>query len=303
MGRNTVAELGYVGLVGRRRLGETDIHQPSLAARQASAKDNAVAVVPYTGHNRFAARVPDCMSNYNALQASLNHRTVHGLTLEMAYTWSTDMTNESNDRGTAIYDIYNPAKDDGPASLNRPQAFLADGVYQLPFFRTQYGLAGYARGGWEVSGLVSAHNGFSPTVRQEPDNVDCVMDAGAANGCVAGTYPGGLNTGLHMGPGDIASRLDRVGPSRACCLGLTRVTSRMRPSGMACLRNRTVFISGASFSRPLSRELHLNWSQRDQAVFGRVTAAGDPRQIPDGRQLLFLTICPQHAMTEAASSD
>ena len=151
MSRNTVAELGYVGLVGRRLLGETDIHQPSLAARQASPGNNALAIVSYTGPNRFAARVPHFMSNYNALQASLDHRTVHGLTLEIAYTWSKNMTNESNNRGTAIYDIYDPAKDDGPSSFKQPQVFLADYVYELPFFRTQHGPATRARFNWAAN--------------------------------------------------------------------------------------------------------------------------------------------------------
>ena len=310
VGHNTVAEIGYVGAVGRHLLGEVDINQPSLAARQASPKANALAVVPYAGYNWFAARIPEFMSSYNSLQASLNHRTDHGLTLGIAYTWSKNMTNESNDRGTAIYDTYNPAKDYGASSFNQPQVFIADYVYELPFFRSQHGLEGHLLGGWEISGLVSAHDGFSQTVRQKADNFDCVPDASAANGCAAGTFPGGLN----MGPGDIAPRPDRVGPIRMTKSESQWFTTSSFSDAVGHFGNssngvllgpgyidfdiaaiRNVLVDGR-YSFQLRGEFfnafnHTNFTgisvNTDQATFGQVTTAGDPRQIQLGGKFYF----------------
>ena len=105
----------YVGNQGRHLLGEREINQPTLAAREANPTAYVTAVVPYQGYSWFAARVPAYTSNYNSLQVSLNRRMEHGLTLGIAYTWSKTLTNQSNDRSTETYDTYNPRLDYGPA--------------------------------------------------------------------------------------------------------------------------------------------------------------------------------------------
>ena len=120
---------------GRHLLGEREINQPTLAAREANPTAYVTAVVPYQGYSWFAARVPAYTSNYNALQVSLNRRMEHGLTLGIAYTWSKTLTNQSNDRSTETYDTYNPRLDYGPAQINQPQTFVANYVYNLPFFK------------------------------------------------------------------------------------------------------------------------------------------------------------------------
>ncbi len=207
---NTVAELAYVGSQGRHLLGERDINQPTLAERQSKPLAYVTAVVPYQGYSWFATRDPEFNSNYNSLQVSLNHRTQHGLTLGIAYTWGRTLTNQSNDRGTESYDTYNPNLDYGPATINQPQTFVANYVYELPFYRQQHGLVGHVLGGWEVSGITTVNSGESFTVRQSLDNFDCITPAGAASGCIANTYPGGLN----MDVADIAPRPDQIAPAR-----------------------------------------------------------------------------------------
>ena len=203
---NTVAQVAYVGTLGRHLLGEREINQPTLAERAANPTAWVTAVVPYTGYSWFAARIPEYVSNYHSLQVSVNHRAANGLTLGIAYTWSKTLTNQSNDRGTETYDTYNPALDYGPASLNQPQTFVASYVYDLPFYKDQHGLVGHAAGGWELSGITQFFSGQSFSALQEADNFDCQALPGG--GCAPGTYPGGIN----IDPSDISPRPDQVAP-------------------------------------------------------------------------------------------
>jgi Carboxypeptidase regulatory-like domain/TonB-dependent Receptor Plug Domain len=205
----TIVEIGYVATLGRHLLGELDINQPTLSARAANPNAFVYAVMPYLGYNWFAERVPSYSSNYHSLQVAVQHHTNSGLTLGVAYTWSKTLSNQSNDRGTATYDTYNPSLDYGPSTLNQPQTFIANYVYNLPFYTEQHGLVGHTLGGWELSGITQYLSGQSLTITQSGDPFACVTPPGATTGCIPGTYPGGINI---VNNTDIAPRPDRVAP-------------------------------------------------------------------------------------------
>ncbi|MGB6869835.1 MAG: TonB-dependent receptor, partial [Acidobacteriaceae bacterium] len=205
---DTVAEIAYVGTLGRHLLGERDLNQPTLGARAADPTAWVTATVPYLGYSWYASRIPEYSSNYHSLQVSLNHHMSNALTIGIAYTWAKVLTDQSNDRGTETYDTYNPHLDYGPASLNQPQTFIANYVYNLPFYENQKGLVGHTLGGWELSGITEFASGQSFSALQQADNFDCQTPAGATTGCIPGTYPGGIN----IDPSDIAPRPDVVAP-------------------------------------------------------------------------------------------
>ena len=207
---STIFEVAYVGSTGRHLLGEQDLNQPTVDAREAIPDADVNAIRPYLGYSYFHARIPMFTSNYNSLQVSLNHRITHGLTLGIAYTWSRNLSTQSIDRGVASTDTYNPHLDYGPTTLNTPNIFIANYVYELPFFRDQRGLVGHVLGGWEVSGITSVESGQSATVTQALDPFACIASTTTANGCAAGTFPGGL--GIASPDTDIAPRPDQVSP-------------------------------------------------------------------------------------------
>jgi len=209
----TILEIAYVGSSGRHSLGELDLNQPTLAARVANPTVNVNAVRPYLGYSYFQARVPIFTNIYNSLQVSLNHRVTHGLTAGIAYTWSKNMTDQSTDRGAANTNTYNPKLDYGPSAINTPQIFIANYVYQLPFFAEQHGFTGRVLGGWEVSGITSFESGQSISVTQATDPFACIPTENDPNVCVAGsigTYPGGL--GISTPNGAIIPRADQIAP-------------------------------------------------------------------------------------------
>jgi hypothetical protein len=216
----TVLEIAYVGSVSRHLLGELDTNMPTLAARESNPNAPVNNIRPYLGYSDFHTRVPAFTANYNSLQVSLNHRS-RDLTLGIAYTWSRNLTDQANDRGgtaqintttslnTTTY-TYDPKLDYGPSSLNEPQIFIANFVYKLPFLREQHGLLGHIAGGWEISGITTLISGLSTSLTQSVDPLACVASATTANGCAAGTYPGGL--GMVTPNADISPRPDQVAP-------------------------------------------------------------------------------------------
>lgn len=215
---STSLEIAYVGSQGRHLLAELDLNQPTLAARAANPNVNVNNVRPYAGYSYFKARVPSATNNYNSLQVSVTHRVTKGLTAGIAYTWSKNLSTQSSDRDVANTYTYDPQLDYGPTTLNTPHIFIANYVYDLPFFREQHGLAGHALGGWEVSGITSVESGQSASVTQPSDPFACTqaLDAAGATlptcaaGSAAGTYPGGL--GISTPNGAILPRVDQIAP-------------------------------------------------------------------------------------------
>ncbi len=228
----TVLEIAYVGSVSRHLQGEMDTNIPTLATREANPDAPLNNVRPYLGYSDFKTRLPVFTANYNSLQVSLNHRTTRDLTLGLSYTWSKNLTDSWNDRGTAATGsalsgppgtastyAYDPKLDYGASGLNQPQSFISNFVYKEPFFREQHGLVGHTLGGWELSGIVTLNSGLSTNAYQKVDPFACTppnppsAPASPTNPlCAAdspvGTYAGGL--GMVNPNADISPRPDQV---------------------------------------------------------------------------------------------
>ncbi len=165
---STIFELGYVGTKGTHLLGDIDLNQPTVAARLANEAVDVNAIRPFAGYGAFGDRSTVFTSNYNSLQAALNRRVSHGLTLGVSYTWSRLLTTNPVDRAWGATNTYNLRQDYGPSTINTPQIFVLSYLYQEPFFRDQHGL-GSVLGGWEISGIVNVQTGQSITVTQSAD--------------------------------------------------------------------------------------------------------------------------------------
>lgn len=112
-------------------------------------------------------------SLYNSLQAQVKHQFSNGLTLQVAYTWSKDMTNvDSNEAGSGINppgqtlfgaansnDPLDLAQQYGLASFNRPQRVVISYVYEFPY-HNQHGFEGKLLSGWSLSGVTTIQDGL-----------------------------------------------------------------------------------------------------------------------------------------------
>lgn len=294
----TVVELSYVGNVARHLLGEFDLNQPTVAARVNNPGVDVNAIRPYQGYAQIHDRGPLFTNNYNSLQASISHRSSKGLQLGASYTWSKDLTTNSNDRGTAATNSYNFKQDYGPASYNTPQMMIVNYVYDLPFRKTQQGLDGHLLGGWEVSGITQFISGSSFQVTQNTDPF-------AAFG------PNGLGMVVN---GSTSIRPDQISPAHntkkllewfstgsftpaAGHFGTERYNPLIGPGmqnwDLAAIKNTNI---GEHVRFQLRGEFfnawnHGNFSGVDSTIgdanFGQVTSAHAPRRIQLGAKLYF----------------
>jgi carboxypeptidase family protein len=200
---NTVLEVGYVGTKGTHLVGDIDLNQPTVAARTANELVDVNAIRPFPGYGAIDDRSTVFTSNYNSLQASLNRRMSHGLTLGVSYTWSKLLTTNPQDRSYGATDTYDLKQGYGLSTLNTPQIFVLSYVYQEPFFKDQHGL-GWVLGGWEISGIVNFQTGQSLTVTQSLDP----FDPGTGGNPAA---PGAGNRGLGFLQGDSTNRANQNG--------------------------------------------------------------------------------------------
>jgi hypothetical protein len=144
------------------RVEQNDLPLADLANRQTVAQGgNANLYRQYLGFANILQSSNLVNSNYNSLQTALRMEKRHGLTLQIAYTWSheIDGQNGSQDLDTAS-DPYNLRYDRGSGAFDRRHIFNANYVYDLPFFSHSGSFLERAvAGGWQISGVTVAETG------------------------------------------------------------------------------------------------------------------------------------------------
>ena len=167
-----VLEVGYVG---SSSINLMDMYHNNNTAYLASAANpingittnttaNVLYRVPYLGYQAVGVRGTafDGYGNYNSLQATVRKQFSRGFTFQGAYTWSKTMTVEYNDVANSN-NAGNLAQQYGPATFVRPQRFVANYSYDLPF-GTHTGVMQKLLGGWNVSGVTVLQGGSPMTI-------------------------------------------------------------------------------------------------------------------------------------------
>ncbi|HET7104219.1 MAG TPA: TonB-dependent receptor [Terracidiphilus sp.] len=98
--------------------------------------------------------------NYNSLQAGLRIENRHGLTTQIAYTWSHNLSIVSNDLN-GLSNPFNARYDYGSdTGFDRRHILNVSYIYVLPFFnKTSNALARSVAGGWSISGVTFIESG------------------------------------------------------------------------------------------------------------------------------------------------
>jgi hypothetical protein len=113
----------------------------------------------YPGYSGVTQEENETNFSYDSLQAGLRIENRHGVTLQLAYTWSHEIDEVSNDLNS-LSNPFNPAYDRGSGTLDRRHIFNANYIYSLPFFaHSSNTLERVTLGGWEVSGITIAQSG------------------------------------------------------------------------------------------------------------------------------------------------
>ncbi|PYS22400.1 MAG: carboxypeptidase regulatory-like domain-containing protein, partial [Acidobacteria bacterium] len=218
-----VLEVGYVGSSGINLMSQ---YHNNNTARLASPEHpingittNTIANVPfrvpYLGYQAVGVRGTefDAVSNYSSLQATVRKQFSRGFMVQGAYTWSKDLTNLANNQTNSnnANDLWQQY---GPAQFSRPQRFVANYSYDLPFGR-HTGVMERLLGGWNLSGVTVVQNGTPMTIADPSAGTiygtagSAFTGFGRAQMCPGMTYaniatPGGIEQrlgGASGGPG------------------------------------------------------------------------------------------------------
>lgn len=118
---------------------------------------------PYRGFRSIAMVQPRYDSNYHSMQVFMQHRFSGASQVNVAYTWSKNLTNSQNDRSTAPQDTYDIKSEYSRAALDRRHILSINYVYELPWFDKQNDFVGKVLGGWQASGIVTYNTGLGFT--------------------------------------------------------------------------------------------------------------------------------------------
>jgi hypothetical protein len=214
--RNWVLEAGYVGSSGINLLDEYHNNNTPLLASPSNpingittnTVENIDFRVPYLGYQSVGVRGTgfDGTSNYNSLQVTVRKQFSHGLMLQAAYTWSKDLT-DLYDSVANSNDASNLSQQWGPALYSRPQRFVVNYSYDLPF-GTHSGLLGRVSQGWSISGVTVIQDGTPMTIADSSAGT-IYGTAGSADqaGFARAQMCPGMTYGNIATPGGVEARL------------------------------------------------------------------------------------------------
>ena len=179
----SVVSVGYVGRRGLHQQRESNINQPDPGIVAAYPTVKIDALRPYQGYNSI--RVTDNVANstYESLQVAWNRRFSQGIMFGVAYTLSKSMDDGSNQRDI-IPDSYYAHNLWGPSDFDTRHVFIANFMYQLPFFKNN-NMTGKLLGGWQVSGIMQAQSGIPRSVLVNTDYTGVGQDGSMTD---AGQY-------------------------------------------------------------------------------------------------------------------
>jgi hypothetical protein len=165
--KNAVVDISYVGTRGSHLLRRRNINFVTPADTVAAGTANVGAVRPFRRLGTINSVETTSRSNYNGLLSSFNYRLSKGFTITLAYTFSKNLTDASNDRD-AVDDPQNPFNirpEYAEARTSRPHIFSASYVYEIPLFKkSDSGLVRTFLSGWQVSGITNIESG-APVAR------------------------------------------------------------------------------------------------------------------------------------------
>ena len=246
---------------------------------------------PYLGFGNITIGETATTSRYSSLQVNLRMESKHGLTGQVAYTYSHSIDYLSGDFAQ-MSDPFNRNFDRGPSDLDRRHILIANYVYDLPFFsKSTNAFARSALGGWEISGITTMQTGTPLTPNLTYDNLG--LGGGAtARPDVSGSTGGPhklaewFNTRAFTAPAPLsfgdAGRGVIVGPGRANWNLSLFKNFRLPISEAAHL---TVHID--TFNTFNHTQFHNVATGFGGQNFGQITSTYDPRVVELGMKFSF----------------
>jgi hypothetical protein len=167
IGWSTVADIGYVGSLGRNLLWQRNLNAIPFGANFVPEAIDPTTnrplppnfLRPYIGYGNINLREPAGSSNYHSLQASANRRFASGLQFGVSYTWSKSLDYVSDDTATVSSLVSPRVWNYGLSSFDRTHVLKANWLWDLPAWRSAPAVVRAITNGWQLSGIYTASSG------------------------------------------------------------------------------------------------------------------------------------------------
>jgi hypothetical protein len=182
--------------------GGPGVLSPAVNVGIAACGANADPFRPFQGYGDIPHLEYKASSTYHAFQTSLR-RSVGGLQLSVAYTWSHSIDDSSDRFDGSFVDSYNPSSNRASSNFDQRHILNISYVWDLPFFKSP-GPGNRLLGGWELSGIARFQTGTPFSVIVSTDN------AGVANGIGSAARAdkiGDPNSGVVQSPGELGPQI------------------------------------------------------------------------------------------------
>ena len=164
--RSGITFPSFASLLPAGTTAQTCVNDPATLYDNEAACDGRQFV-----HNSITTRGNDGFSSYHGLQTRYNGRLFNdSLRLGATYTFSKTIDNSSEI--FSFGDIASPNAQNpfclkecekSLSNLNRPHAFSANFLYDVPFYKDQKGVLGHILGGWQINGVYILTSGAAYT--------------------------------------------------------------------------------------------------------------------------------------------
>ncbi len=167
-----VFQIGFVGNKGShlpQTINDINVPLPGNSTSSGTASSVRPLSVALPKLSSVGFGVSEGISNYNALQTSIQRRFSAGLSLDANYTWGKAMSNnvgfsEEGDQGAYNANPYNTHNDYGVAENDIANRFALSVNYQFQYGKNWHGIEKQALAGWEVNSIVVWQSGKPITI-------------------------------------------------------------------------------------------------------------------------------------------
>jgi hypothetical protein len=254
---------------------------------------------PFRGYGPVRLIETRFNSNYHSLQVTAQRRFSRSSQINLAYTWSRNLTDSQNEFSTSPQNTYNIQDEYARANLDRRHVLSINYIYEFPFYHDQKNALGKLLGGWQISGITYYQTGLGFTATTSSND-----PAGLG---LLGASPSGARPNAICNPNQGGAQTFAQWFNTACFAnvpaGLNRTGNESRGviTGPPTTRFDATLAKNIRFSE--SKRLQLRWeifnifnhtnfttlalSIATPSTFGTVTGVRDPRTMQLGAKFIF----------------
>jgi hypothetical protein len=297
--RDWLFTAGYVGSRGTHIPYLRDMNVPVYVPGQSTVANTDQRRPMYPYFSRFSSIESVINSSYNSLIASVDKRLSRNFSVQMAYTFSKNLTDGdsvlTNTGGET--DPFNRRLDWAPASFDVAQNFVFSWIWDVPSGNWRHGAKGFVAANWQVNGIWGMHTGtpVQITASQDralygrPNRPDRIRDPRLSTSrpraqLISEYFDPAAYVVNQPGTFGSAPRSEsqlRSPGSETVTLGVFKGFRGLRESHKVQFRSEFFnLLNRPNFGAPGS-------SIDSASSFGRITSAGDGRFIELGLKYLF----------------